>query len=238
MSNESDKKSRYIGVGIIVGVLIMCLFLIDINSELSKLVLYRNLKINIKFIVKVISTALPLLIIMIIFLVYKFFNKKWIFRVEKLNLGGVNIICDNPDTLFSQQVKNFLNTKRTLFKIDVNNDNFHDTLKSYYDVYNFLREEMKIFDPKTAKVSKYYEIANDMIQVLNTFLTAHQSNYRRWYEYIEKKNLDDIYNKDICEVQKEYRNYVPMVEDFKSLNEFFCSVAAQFEIDTNKWINK
>ncbi len=122
-----------------------------------------------------------------------------------------------------------------LYKLDVSRDNFYETINSYYSVYNFLREEIKVFDSKSSKECMSYNAANKMLRELNIFLTTHQNNFKRWYEYITDKNKDTNYNKDIDEIQKEYRNYRQLVDDFKELNMFFCSVAVVFEIDINKW---
>lgn len=235
MNDQDHSKFKYILLGLVLAIALMVLIFIDINVELSKFQLYINLKGNIKFIVRVISTSLPVIIFLIILIVYEVLNKKLVFRVEKLNLGGLNIIFDNPNKIFIQQVKNFLNTKRTLFKLDTSKDNFYETIDSYYSVYNFLREEIKVFDSKSSKECMSYVAANKMIQALNIFLTTHQNNFKRWYEYVTDKNKDINYNRDIDEIQKEYRNYTQMVDDFKKLNKTFCSVATEFEIDINKW---
>ncbi|NFF79287.1 hypothetical protein FCV38_20500 [Clostridium sporogenes] len=154
--------------------------------------------------------------------------------MEKINLGGVNIIFDDPEKLFKQQVKNFLNTKRTLFKID-NRDNFYETLDSYYSVYTFLREEIKIYDTKISKDSEQYKVANKMMKELNSFLTAHQNNFRRWYKYVMDEKVEEMHDKDIGDIQEEYRHYDKMVNDFANLNNVFCELSSEFDIDVNKW---
>lgn len=237
MNAQNRSKLKYIFWGLAIAFVLMSLIFVDINVELLKLQIYVNLKNNIKFIVRVISTTLPVIFFLVMFIVYKVLNQRLVFRVEKLNLGGLNIIFDNPNKIFIQQVKNFLNTKRTLFKLDSSKDNFYETISSYYSVYNFLREEIKVFDSKSSKECMSYSAANKMLQELNIFLSTHQNNFKRWYEYITDKNKDNNYNKDIDEIQKEYRNYTQMIDDFKKLNKEFCSVASVFEIDINKWDN-
>lgn len=235
MNEQNRSKLKYIFLGLAIAFVLMSLIFVDINIELSKLQIYVNLKNNIKFMVRVISTSLPVIFFLVMFIVYKVLNQRLVFRVEKLNLGGLNIIFDNPNKIFIQQVKNFLNTKRTLFKLDVSKDNFYETIDSYYSVYNFLREEIKVFDSKSSKECMSYSAANNMLQELNIFLTTHQNNFKRWFEYVTDKNIDTNYNKDINEIQQEYRNYTQIVDDFKKLNKVFCSIASVFEIDINKW---
>ncbi len=251
------KVLKLVPLSLLIIALLMC---IDINGFLSEYTMYRNLKVNINFIIKVLNKALPLLVITIIFILYKVLSNKWVFRIEKFNLGGVSVICNNPEDIFKQQVKNFLNTKRTLFKIDEERDNFYDTIGSYYQVYNFLRDEIKVYDiessnksfNKKSSLKKWfsklssegeescvetncYKKANSMIKELNEFLTSHQSDFRRWYEYLINNEMKDIYNKRIYEIQKDYGRYEEIVEDFKKINAFFCSVAPEFEIDYKKW---
>lgn len=235
MNEQNRSKLKYIFWGLAIAFVLMPLIFVDIKVELSKLQIYVNFKNNVKFIVRVINTFLPIVFLLVMFIVYRVLNQRLVFRVEKLNLGGLNIIFDNPDKIFIQQVKNFLNTKRTLFNLDSSKDNFYETIDSYYSVYNFLREEIKVFDSKSSKECRSYSAANKMLKELNIFLTTHQNNYKRWYEYIIDKNKDTNYNKDIDEIQKEYRNYTQIIDDFKKLNKEFSSVASVFDIDVNKW---
>jgi len=81
-----------------------------------------------------------------------------------------------------------------------------------------------------------YDLTNEIIKVLNDFLTQYQSNYRRWYTYIEKTDEAKFYLTPIGELQKEYMYYDDLCIGFKKVNEFFVnSIASEFEIDINKW---
>lgn len=248
-------KKKYFTVALIISIILM-LSLTDINKSFSQYRFYINLKVNINFIIIVLNKMLPLLSLIIIFISYKFLSSKWVFRVEKFNFGGISVICNNPEDIFKQQVKNYLNTKRTLFKIDEKKDNFYDTIGSYYEIYKFLRAEINVYDVKSSnKLSNNnfltklfkdedennqeekncYQNANEMIKKLNEFLTSHQSDLRRWYEYEVNKNINNIYNKSIDEIQRGYIRYEEIVNDFKEINNYFCSVAPDYEIDYKKW---
>lgn len=48
------------------------------------------------------------------------------------------------------------------------------------------------------------------------------------YEYIMDNDIKDIYEKDISEIQKEYRHYPLSIKDFKKVNTFFCNIAEEF----------
>lgn len=231
-------KREFKNLVLIIILFSVCILLtvIDINKVLSNYIYYINLKNNIKFIINVFNKSLPLLIIGIIFVFYKILSNRWIFRIEKLNLGGMSIIFSNPDDLFKQQVRNFLNTKRTLFKLDEDKDNFYETIDSYYQVYSFIRDEIKIYDNKSYQnKSSCYSEANKMIKKLNEFLTSNQNDYKRWYKYIIDNKIEDLYDKDVKEIQMKYRHYDKIVNDFKEVNQVFCSVAKKFDIDLDKW---
>lgn len=221
------KYTKYV----IWAVFLLTMCLINIDSKLSGYIPYKNFKSNIRLISKFINATFPVLIIVILYIIYKVYRKKWVFRVEKVSIGGINIIIDDPEKLFKQQIRNFLNTKRTLFKIDENRDNLYETLDSYFSVYNFLREEMKIFDESRVKDSEQYKIANTMIKKLNDFLTSYQNNFRRWYNHV----IDECYNKDISEMQRDYRHYSEMISECKNLNKYFCKVSEKFDINIAKW---
>jgi len=196
---------------------------------------------NLKF----ISTALFILIplILIILLLIFLLIRKWVFRIEKLSIGGFNVLFDNPNQLFKKQLRTFLDTKRTLFKMDYEHDNFKETIDSYFEVYKFLRDEIKILgDAKKTKSKRInktthlYYLSNEMIKELNDFLTTHQSNYRRWYTYIEKHDEVNFYLKPIGELQKNYHNYDELCNDFDKVNKFFSEkIAKEFEINVEKW---
>lgn len=235
MNDRVKKIIKNVVFYIIILIIIKCTVSLDFNNVFSKFQFYLNIKNNIKFINKVINMSLPILIISAFVVAIKIFSQKWVFKIEKLSLSGMSIIFSNPDDLFHQQIKNFLNTKRTIFKVDENKDNFYETIESYYSIYEHIRTELKIFDAKSAGKSTKYNTANKMIQELNEFLAKHQNNYKRWYEYIINNNVENIYNEDISDIQKNYRKYPLLVEDFKNLNTFFCGVAKEFGIDTNKW---
>lgn len=229
-------KNNKLNTGIILALVFILLIIVDLDKQFSNSILYLNLKTNIKFIINVLNKSLPILVIGFIYISYKLLSSRWIFRIEKFNLGGMSVICSNPDDLFKQQIRNFLNTKRTLFKIDEDRDNFYETIDSYYQVYSFIRDEIKIYDNKSYKdTSTCYKTANQMLEKLNKFLTNNQNNYKRWYKYIIENNMEYIHDKDIKDIQMEYRHYEKIVADFKELNQFFCSVSNEFDIDSEKW---
>lgn len=74
--------------------------------------------------------------------------KKYSFKVEKLSLGDVNILFNESGTLYRKSIKNHLDSKRAIFKLKKNVDAFDEVISSYYQIYQFIRDEMKILNPK------------------------------------------------------------------------------------------
>ncbi|MED6027891.1 hypothetical protein VZF51_25625, partial [Serratia marcescens] len=90
--------------------------------------------------------------------------KKYSVKVEKLSLGGVNILFNESATLYKKSVKNHLDSKRAIFKLRKNVDAFDEVISSYYQTYQFIRDEMKILNPK--KDREIYDFSNEMLMVL------------------------------------------------------------------------
>lgn len=191
---------------------------------------------NMFYIVNLISKFKSIIILVILFGLYIIAKSKWVFKVEKLNYGGITFAFNKPDKILKQNIKNFLNTKRTLFKINPNKDNFYETISSYYEVYKLIRDEMYPYDIEASN-KDIYVAANEMIKTLNDFLTEYQSDYKRWYEYVMENEKHINYNMDIGEVQKEYRHYDEMIQAFEEVNEKFSKYAQTFDINTKKWSN-
>ncbi|MDY8045213.1 hypothetical protein UY416_02765 [Paenibacillus polymyxa] len=205
--------------------------------------------------IKIVSTyflgVLPLMVLVGFFLLLM--TNKWAFKIEKLSLGGFNLMFDNPAKLYKRAVRSFLDTKRSLFKIDFERDNFDETLTSYYKTYEFFREEMKILENEKKRgrwsnkgeQQELYKVTNEILQVLHEFLTSHQNNYRRWYKRVA--DTDTVATPEgglelrfhmtpISEVQKHYYRYLEMCEGFNRVNQFFKStVEDTFEVSTEKW---
>jgi len=183
----------------------------------------------------VISRSVPLLAFLLLVYIWRKIATKLVIRVEKLDVGGVSIIFERPEELFKQQIKNFLNTKRSLFSFEPERDNIYDCINSCYKIYEFIRENMSVYDTKSSQQSDFYSTANTMIHTLNDFLTSHQSDYRRWHEnMLENANNQDGF-KSITELQREYPGYDVLISDFANLNCEFRGHAKKFEVDVDKW---
>lgn len=193
--------------------------------------------------------SILVIFVVIVFLFDGLMNKRYSFKVEKLSFGGLNILFDNSDILFKKSVQNFLDTKRTLFTINPEHDAFDEVFNSYYETYQFLRTEIRVLNINRVTDFEYYSLTNLALKKLNTFLTKHQNNYRRWHRYISEHDAVKVggskgrrgkilsyHLTPIGTIQKYYYDYAQLVVDFKDVNVFFKDqFAGKFNIDMKKW---
>ncbi|MCO5671139.1 hypothetical protein NHG56_28350, partial [Klebsiella pneumoniae] len=190
-----------------------------------------------------VTGALSILLISVFIwlMVSLYLLKKYSVKVEKLSLGGVNILFNESATLYKKSVKNHLDSKRAIFKLRKNVDAFDEVISSYYQTYQFIRDEMKILNPK--KDREIYDFSNEMLMVLNRFLTNYQNNYKRWYKYIsDKDEVVDRVSGDVMrfhatsinKIQMQYYDYERILKGFKDVNRFFVNdVKPKFGINTD-----
>ncbi|MCL6381567.1 hypothetical protein [Pectobacterium parmentieri] len=235
---------------LLVVIILMVIILMGCFSFLpaSQWWFIKNIISNFDFVKALLSILILLLIT--IFLFFGVMEKKYSLKLEKLNFGGLNILFDSSGLLYERSVRNFLDTKRSVFKIDPHSDSFEEVFNSLYDIYNFIRVEIRVLDLKRKRDMELYRISNKMLKKLNQLLTKHQNNYRRWHKYIsanntvltEKKdsngeNVSLIYHlTPIGTIQTHYYHFSQLMADFEDVNNFFCSeVSVNFNIDIAKW---
>lgn len=205
----------------------------------------EKLKNNLPIIVTTLSFCIAAFLAW--FVVRAFMGKKYSLRIEKFSFGGLNILFNTTSVLYTNSILNYLDTKRSLFIIREEYDNFAEVFDSYYQTYNFIRQEMRILDPSRDK--GLYDFTNELLMVINKFLTKNQNNYRRWYKHISetkeqlisftdenKRREAYFYNMPIAEVQKLYYGYDDLIREFKIVNDFFTNeVKDKFNINVEKW---
>ena len=219
--------------GSILMLMSMILFFFDLSNFIRSNWSYIFRK-NILYLIDLASKFGWLIILVIIYILYQIMKDKWVLRLEKMSYGGCTITFTKPDKLLKQSIQNYLNTKRTVFKINEEKDSFLDTIDSYHKIYQFIRDEIQPYDTELSN-TEVYKAANEMIKVLNDFLTDFQGDYRRWYEYYSKKQEAEWCDKDIKEIQQSYRHYDKILEGFREVNHQFCQLSEVFEININKW---
>ena len=216
--------------------LLISMFFFDFSVLVSE-----KFKKNFTIVSSTIVTGAICLISYILFNSY--IGKKYSLKIDKLSLGGLNILFDTSRTLYINSVSNYLDSKRTLFRIVPEYDNFSEVFESYFQTYSFFRTEMKILDPKRDK--ELYDLTNNILQELNKFLTINQNNYRRWYQKISSDNSTEyppegsekyFYNTPIGEIQEKYYAYKDLLDGFQSINTFFENkVKGPFGVNSDKW---
>ncbi|NFI04799.1 hypothetical protein FC959_10360 [Clostridium botulinum] len=231
------KKSNNIWKSISI---LLAIFLVIIILGVCNLKIFFRSKFldvfreNIFYLINLIDKFKGIIIIFVLIFIYFILKSKFVIRLEKMSCGGLTLICNKPDKILKQSIKNFLNTKRTLFFINPQKDNFYDTINSYYSTYNFIKNEMSTYDIDSVK-NELYDTANEMIQALNEFLTNNQSDYKRWYEYLINNDEKRIHVMNIEDIQKEYRKYEEILADFRLVNKKFVKLGKQFDINMDKW---
>lgn len=233
----SNKKIKGV-IGIILLIvaiiaIIVALGTVNVRDLLVKFPFFVMLHINLSFASKIIGQYSALIICVLILLGFIAVKIGYNISVTSVSIGAFGIQIKNPDKLVKNNIRNYLNTKRSLFEIDLDNDNLVEVLDSYHEIYKWLRGQFELYDSDTK--SEVYKDLNAMLALLNCFLTRYQSNYRLWYEHI----LDEEYaDKDIAELQKDYRHYEEMSVDIKKLNEAMLKYAKEYKIESGKWIVK
>lgn len=108
---------------------------------------------------------------------------------------------------------------------------------------------MKILNLRKRADKNMYHDANEILKTLNSFLTKHQNDFRRWYKYVssndkvEKINNTQTNNEPLVfhlttieEIQKQYYRYEELKKDLQDINIYFNSnVKNKFNINTEKW---
>lgn len=226
---------------------IVCLFSIYPFPPLDSFKYVKTFLSNIELVKNVLSVTILFLIVCI--LIIGISSGRYSFKIEKLTLGGVNILFNNSDKLFKKSIKNHLDSKRTLFSISFERDNFDETLTSFFNTYNFIRDEMKILNLSKRADKNMYRDANDTLKTLNVFLTKHQNDFRRWYKYVSiNDNVERINNTNVNkeplvfhlttieEIQKQYYRYDELKSDLQGINNYFNNnVKNKFNVNTEKW---
>ena len=155
---------------------------------------------------------------------------KFSVSVSGVSIAGIDISLKDTDKVVKSNIRNFLNTKRSLFCLKPNYDNFDDVFSSYHSIYDFLRSQLHLYDSEDNNKSNVYDEVQNMLSKLNQFLAKYQSDYRRWYE---KKNDEEFIFLDV--LQPQYGKYEELVEEFKKINLYMQEKAKIFGINMLEW---
>lgn len=228
----------------IVSILFLLFLAVDFSSAYSifsdeRVILYID---TTKEIIRLLLLLLGIGVAL--FVLIGFFGKRYSLRVDNFNIGGINIFFDKSCEIYTKAVGSFLATKRSIVCFDEKFDNIDEVLNSYYSIYEFIRENLQLLDSEQDK--GIYDISIKMLGTLNTFLTKHQNDYRRWYRNVVETNTIRCENENrtitvhatnIEDVQRHYYKYSEIIKDFKEINEFFKGEKIEeiFKIKSYDW---
>lgn len=214
-------------------IFLIVIYKCDLTTLIGLLCNVEPLHSNLKLIYSLISAHIVLVVLGFAGLFLKI-NRAKIY-LNKISLLGLTIEVKETDKEVKNKVKQFLDSKRTLFFFDKEKDNIDDVLQSYYEIYKFLRECMSNFEKfDNADDNQCYVKLKEMIICLNEFLTNYQSDYRHWY----KANVDSEYNGiTIHEFQQKYFKYQELCNAFEELNAQMIIYGEFFNVG-NSWRKK
>lgn len=210
--------------------IIILLFTVDIKKMLSYVPGIFVFKKNLDFIDGTLESYLLLIVFVGLFIVTCIVKNRVSITIPSISFGGIEIYLKNTEKVVKANMRNYLNTKRSLFYINETADNFYDVFLSYHGVYEHIREQMSIFEDTKNTDNECYEKLDNMITALNNFLTRFQSNYRRWYEKESEKEF-----RMLNELQPMYPVYAEMIESFHDVNEKMRDYAEYFGVNVQKW---
>lgn len=194
--------------------IILMLLICDVKEILLKIPNIDTLAKNIKFINDVITRYLLVIIIIVVIWCWIFIRNHMNISVPKISFAGIEINLKNIDGIVKANIRNYLNTKRTLFAIDFSIDNFDDVFESYHQIYEFLRTQMSYYEDMSISNNELYKEIDDMVTQINKFLSTNQTNYRRWYKFENSKEYVPI---DV--LQQKYPEYENLKKSFTDINK-------------------
>ena len=226
-------------IGIVILKIIICvivfavLFFVNLDALEDKCVFLQTFKANIRWIENIVESYSQLFFAVIIFTVAIWAAFKISISVKNVSFAGFDISVKDSDKAVKNSVKNYLNTKRSLFVFKPEYDNICEVLDSYHCIYDFLRTQMLGYEGKRKKDSIIYAEIQKMLEELNEFLTVNQSDYRRWFAFYERKKSDSFIT--LWEMQKEYPRFDELMKDFTAINISMRNHAQFFNIDILDW---
>lgn len=226
-------------IGRIILKIIICIivfagmFFVNLDAVEDKCFFLQTFKANIWWLENIVESYSQLFFAIIVFAVVLWAAFKISISVKNVSFAGFDISVKDSDKAVKNSVKNYLNTKRSLFVFKPEYDNICEVLDSYHCIYDFLRTQMLEYEGKKKKTSIVYAEIQKMLEELNVFLTVNQSDYRRWFAFYERKNSDSYIT--LREMQKKYPRFEELMKDFATLNESMRNHAHFFCIDILDW---
>lgn len=229
------RKIEGVAKYIFIAIILIILSTVDLDAIEDKLIFLKVFKLNINWLNHIVESYAQLFIGTIILIAIVGAAVKLSVSISGVSFAGFEITLKDTDANVKNKVRNYLNTKRSLFYIKPEYDNICEVFTSYYAIYDFLRGQLLEFENRKKTDSRLYCEIQNMLKELNKFLTMYQSDYRRWFAWYEKQK-EECYI-PLAEFQKAYPSYDILIRHFKELNLSMQEHAKVFDINMLDWEN-
>lgn len=246
--NSAQGATRNKVIKVIVGIVVIfallfilrALFVLNLEGCLTWS-LMSQLKNNLDFIGKFIDRypwlAAVFAVALTVFILWFLLMRKFSLSSTKVTILGAEFELKQTENKIKAQVKNYLSSKRSVFVFYDGYDNYYDCIKSMYDILKFLRKQLESFESLDHTDNETYTKIEDMVQAIGKFLTAYQSDYRRYYQMELKKHKNDFIS--FLEIQRRYSKDREMAAAFSELNASMracaCASDSPFKVRIDKW---
>lgn len=216
---------------VVVGFVIVCC-IVDFENFIKGITFLQRFNKNLEFFIQVFKKIWPY--ILLVAIIHSIVILKRNIRLEftKLSIAGLEFQNKKPADKVCAHLRNYLNTKRSIFYFVESEDNIAHLIHSYHAIYDYMRDALQKYDYIVIDDKEDYHIIKKYLMILNRFLTKHQNNYERWYYKVKDDNA--AYEMDIMMLQKQYRHYDELVADICSLNKQMNEFADYLGVDL-KW---
>ena len=233
MNDWINKHKKYIILIVALALAcVLCLFPLKLVLKIPAVICLKN---NLDFIRQFIERYSCLATVTIIVFIIILLAQNFSVNSTTMKLMGIEFQLKNTEKNVKIQIKNYLSTKRSVFVLYKEYDNYYDVINSMYDILLFLRKQIANFDNFSQTNNECYKKIEGMIKEIGCFLTKYQSDYRRYYSTnIERDSKDFIPFKDI---QNGYFQVSEMENDLYQLNIKMKPYAIFFFIFTDKCSN-
>ena len=205
--NKITKETKLLiglAVLIVTGLVLGC---VDIKSLLLNIPGMHTFVMNLNFIAGVLKKYATLIVGGLILWGIIFWRKYADIKIPSISIAGIEFNLKNIDKVVKTNLTNYFITKRSLFKIEAEHDNFDDVFESYYNIYEFIRMQMSYSIYKAMQI-KHLEKREHMPKQLFKFFPFNQNSIKcietNTVFMNNPKNFNDPFDCLLCVDKKEF----------------------------------
>ena len=207
----------------------------DIRFLIHKIPHYYVLKSNLDFLALIVSNYGALIIAFLLIGLIFYLAFKFHVNVAEFSLLGMTFTLRDQEDIVKSQIRNYLNTKRSLFYFLEDYDNIYNVMKSWYEILNFIRLQFSKVENGGDLSKQCDEKLQGFVLELNDFLTKFHSDYRRWFEWkLKMEESKDAFTPFI-EIQKDYSHYPEIRDAIHGINIKMREYGDYFGVNYSKW---